>query len=263
MSSSESTIDVRAVQARPILGNIEHNLDLITKSLSKATTDDIDLVVYPELFLTGYHIGELDIGKLAKKIDDACSRIADCTADLTAVIGTPVFEDEQLFNSAVVFDSGSIVGTYHKTHLYGDEPSVFQAGSTFQSFETSAGNLGVQICYDLEFPEVSRQLSLRDAQVLVTLSANMRPFAHDQTVYSAARALENIRPHVVSNRIGEERGVEFFGGSRILDERGRPVVTAGKDVIAEISGSINLQAKGVDTLQYLQDRRPGIYDRRD
>lgn len=101
----------------------------------------------------------------------------------------------------------------------------------------------------------------RTIDALVTISANMRPFAYDQRTYSAARALENVRPHVLCNRIGEERGVEFFGGSRIVDERGCSVATAGEDASAVITGSIDLRAEGADTLRYLEDRRPELYER--
>jgi len=279
MTERTRTIDVRAVQKRPVLGDIEQNLDVVVSSLRAAAADGIDLVVYPELFLTGYHVGGMgsdpnahgekpgsgdrppSLRTLREEIDDALARIAEHTTDLTAVLGTPFFEAGNVYNSAVIFDSGSMAGVYHKTHLYGEEASVFRPGADLPTVETSAGTLGVEICYDLEFPEVARQLTLRNADVLVTISANMRPFAHDQRTYSAARALENVRPHVLCNRIGEERGVEFFGGSRILDERGRPVTTADEDAAAEITGSIDLRAEGADTLQYLEDRRPALYER--
>ena len=279
MTERSRTIDVRAVQERPTLGDIEHNTEVVANSLRSAVADGIDLVVYPELFLTGYHVGEMGsepnvrdsepnpgdnrnpLNGFRGKIEDALARIAEHTTDLTAVLGTPFFEGDEVYNSAAVFDSGSMAGVYHKTHLYGEEESAFHPGPGLPTFETSTGTLGVEICYDLEFPEVARQLTLRDADVLVTISANMRPFAYDQRTYSAARALENVRPHVLCNRIGEERGVDFFGGSRILDERGRSIATAGEDASVVITGSIDLRAEGADTLRYIEDRRPELYER--
>ncbi|WP_082224586.1 carbon-nitrogen hydrolase family protein [Halolamina rubra] len=253
-------ITVRAVQRRPELGNVEYNVGIAKTAIEEAEADGVDLLVLPELFLSGYHIDEFDIAAIVGSAADAVDRLAAATSETTVVIGTPVELDGEYRNSAVVIDEGEVFGTYHKTHLYGDEESVFESGTSLPVFETTAGNLGVQVCYDIEFPEVSRQLTLAGAEVLVTPLANMRPFQSDQQIYGAARALENIRPHVVCNRIGKEQGVEFFGASAIYDERGQPVVSAGEDIPIELTGTIELTAEGADTLQYINDRRPTLYE---
>lgn len=253
-------ITVRAIQRRPELGNVEYNVRLAKTAIEEAEADGVDLLVLPELFLSGYHIDDRDIEAIVGSAADAVDRLATVTAETTVVIGTPVARDGGYRNSAAVIDEGEVIGTYHKTHLYDDEESVFEPGRSLPVFETTAGNLGVQVCYDVEFPEVSRQLTLAGAEVLVTPLANMRPFQHDQQIYGAARAKENIRPHVVCNRVGEEQGVEFFGASAIYDERGQPVVSAGEDTSIELTGTVELAAEGADTLQYIHDRRPALYE---
>lgn len=259
---SNNIITVRLVQTSPVLGDIDRNRREIESSLSNAAEDGVDLLVFPELFLTGYYIDQIE----ADAVDEAAAAVdyvESVAPDVTTIIGTPVREDESVYNSAVVLDAGERQGVYHKTHLYDTEDQVFEPGSTIPTFETSAGAIGVQICYDVEFPEVSRELTRNGAELLVTLSANMRPFATDQETYWKARALENVRPHVLCNRIGEERGTEFFGASGIVNERGRSVVTAGEDVSVELTASIELRKAGDSTLQYLADLRPEIYTNAD
>ena len=256
---STYTIKARTVQDAPVLGDIDHNRQLAEACIDSAIDDGVDLLVFPELFLTEYRIGTLDIESVVRKVESAIDRLATVASDVTTVIGTVTGDRTDLYNSAVVLDDGEHIGTYHKTHLYGEEPSVFTEGSSLPVFETTVGSLGVQICYDVEFPEAARQLTLAGADVLVTPLANMRPFSPDQRVFAAARALENVRPHIVCNRIGQEADLDFFGSSAIVDERGREVVSAGEDVAVRLTAPVKIRAQGADSLQYLEDRRPEVY----
>lgn len=253
-------ITVRVIQCAPELGNVQHNVQLAEQAIKDAEADSVDLIVLPELFLSGYHIGHVDAEEVINSTADAIDRLTAAASKTTVVFGTPIESDGARYNAAVVLDEGELAGTYYKTHLYGNEESVFDEGSVLPVFQTSAGTLGIQICYDVEFPEVARQLTLAGADILVTPLANMRPFQHDQDVYGMARALENIRPHVICNRIGVERDVDFFGASAIYDERGRTVVSAGENTMVELTGTVKLAADGADTLQYIDDRRPALYE---
>lgn len=251
-------VTVRAVQFEPVLGDVAANRDTIREALVDADDDGVDLLAVPELALTGYHIPEDEglVADAAAALDD----LATVAPDVTAVVGTPVSADESLYNSAVVLDGGERRGAYHKTHLYGGfEESTFDAGESFPVFETGAGDVGVQICYDVEFPEVSRTLALEGADLVVTISANMRPFEADQRAFARSRAMENVRPHALCNRVGAERDADFFGESALLDERGRDVVRAGPDRESTITGTVDTAAGGEETLQYFRDRRPDIY----
>lgn len=259
--STTNTIDVRATQFDPVLGDVTVNEQRIADALRGAADDDVDLLVVPELALTGYHIGDHDAERLTEAAAEATERLATIAPDVTAVIGTPVRKEGDRYNSAVVLDDGSVAGIYDKAHLYDAESSTFEPGDQYPVFETETGRIGVEICYDLEFPEVARQLALGGADIIVTISANMRPFVLDQRTYHRARALENVCPHILCNRIGTEQGAEFFGRSGIVDERGRPVVTAGEDRDIEVTGTVSLDEPGAASLQYLADRRPETYTR--
>jgi len=255
------SIEARVVQFSPTLGDVAANEGRIADALRAAADDAVDLLAVPELALTGYHVGTDDPERLATDAAAALDRLATVAPEVTAVVGTPVRDDGRLYNSAVVLDGGEVAGRYDKTHLYDAEGTVFAEGDEYPVIETSAGRLGVEICYDVEFPEVARQLALGGAEVVVTISANMRPFGLDQQTYHRARALENVCPHVLCNRVGTERDVDFFGASGIVDERGRRVVTAGEDREMTVTGAVSLAASGSESLQYLADRRPETYTR--
>ena len=132
---------------------------------------------------------------------------------------------------------------------------MFVPGERYPVIETSVGALGVEICYDLEFPEVARQLTTAGAEVLVTISANMSPFEEYQRVYRQARAMENGRPHVLCNRVGSERDDEYFGGSGVVDACGTVLVETDAAVETALTAEVSLGQSTDETLTYHEDRR--------
>jgi predicted amidohydrolase len=186
-----STVRTTVAQLDPVLGDVDANRAAVESTLSRARSQDSDLVVFPELFLTGYHIGD-EPDRLTEDAIRAVEELRALTDDLVVVLGTPTRgASGERYNSAVVLQNGEIVGTYHKTHLYGGEPELFRPGDRFPTIETAVGTLGVDICYDVEVPEVARRLAMNGADILVTISANMRPCVRDQALYHGARAIEN------------------------------------------------------------------------
>jgi predicted amidohydrolase len=255
-----STVRTTVAQLDPVLGDVDANRAAVESTLSRARSQDSDLVVFPELFLTGYHIGD-DPERLTDEAIRAVEDVRTLTDDLVVVLGTPTRgASGERYNSAVVLQDGETVGTYHKTHLYGGEPELFRPGDRFPTVETTVGTLGVGICYDVEFPEVARHLALNGADLLVTISANMRPCVRDQELYHGTRAIENGRPHVLCNRVGEEHGVDFFGNSGIVDHRGRRVLALGADREETSAASVELDPDRTDAHDYLGDRRSDLYD---
>lgn len=253
------TVRTLVAQTDPALGDVDANEATAEAILSEARATGCDLVVFPELFLTGYHIGD-EAASLTTEAEAALDRLRAATTDLVAVIGTPVHGDTGIRNTAVVVDDQELLGRYDKTHLWGVEPDVFEPGHEFPTFDTSAGTLGVQICYDVEFPEVSRSLAMNGAETLVTISANMRPHVKDQELYHGTRALENGCPHVLCNRVGEERGVDFFGRSGIVTHRGRRILALGADTVQTSMGRIPVNPDRSHSHDYLDDRRPDLYE---
>jgi predicted amidohydrolase len=260
MTSTEPpSVRATIAQLDPARGDVTANKAAVETALSRAKADGSELVVFPELFLSGYHIDE-NPTEIAREAAQALEEIKRQTQDIVCILGTPVLDDGDIYNSAVVLEDGAIEGTYHKTHLYGVEHDVFTAGDEFPTIETSVGTIGVEICYDLEFPEVARQLALDGAELLITISANMRPHQHDQELYHGTRAIENGVPHVLCNRVGEERGVDFFGGSGIVDRRGQRILSIGADGEETTAATIGTDIDSTHLHDYLDHRRSEIYD---
>lgn len=249
----------RMVQTDPDRGTVTGNVETALDALGRAVEDDVDLLVFPELALTGYHLSASAFETRRDAVEEGLDSLAATATDVVVVVGTPTYDP--LRNSAVVLGDGERLGVYHKTHLFGDESDVFEAGDHLAPIETPLGTLGVEICYDLEFPEVARELVLGGADVVVTVSANMRPFADYQATYVRTRAMENARPHLLCNRVGVEEDTDFFGESAAVAADGELLGTAAADDEDELTALLDPATTPDDSLSYHADRRPRLYRR--
>jgi len=215
------------VQASPRPRDVGANVAWAAERVRDAA--DADLVVFPELFLSGYQTHDLD--QIALEPDDdrlEPLRRAARGSSSAVIVGAPERTATGVSNSALCFDvDGERAGSYRKTHLFGDELAAFEPGEELAPIELCGRRLGIEICFDMEFPEVARTLRLAGAEMLVTISANMEPFAADHAVYARARALENGMPHLYVNRCGVEAELRFTGASVAIDPDGRELAGAG------------------------------------
>jgi predicted amidohydrolase len=122
------------------------------------------------------------------------------------------------------------------------------------------GPTGILICYDLEFPEIARELALRGAQWITVCTGNMIPNQHLQEVYIQARAAENRVWVALANRVGQEGEIAFFGESGLADPWGK-LATKAKDKETLLIAEIDLESANQARLNadYLADRRPHLY----
>ncbi|MGM8932500.1 carbon-nitrogen hydrolase family protein [Salinicola halophyticus] len=215
-----SNLKVVLAQLTPALRDIRVNLARMVQVMEQNT--GADLVVFPELFLGGYTTrapAEQAIDAQSPEIEQLCKLAARC--DAAVIFGAAEHYEGGVANSAFCIDRhGRLAGVYRKTHLFGDELEAFVAGDELMIVELDGYRLGLMICFDLEFPEVARALSQAGAEALVTISANMPPFAKDHHLFAVARAIENTRPHVYVNQIGAGEIFEFTGGSMIVSVDG-------------------------------------------
>ncbi len=198
--------------------------------------DGVDLVVFPELFVSGYELGALD--RLAcLPGDPPLASIAAAAADSETVVIVGFAErlDEGIANSLACFDSdGQLAGVYRKTHLFDAEADAFVPGDHLVVVPLAGRRVAPLICFDVEFPEPARAVADFGADLLVTASANMAPFYSEHRIATQARALENQLPHLYVNRVGAEGGFEFVGGTRAIDADGRitsRTVTAAEELL--------------------------------
>ncbi len=246
------------VQATPVPGDLEANLD--TACAAVRDSAGAQLVVLPELFLSGYRLERLEPLALhpshpvLERLGDAARSAGSCV-----VVGAPERVEEGVANSAFCIDAaGRPAGVYRKTHLFGAERAAFVSGAELSPVALAGVRLGLMICFDVEFPEVARTLTLRGADVLVTISANMAPFAGDHAAFVRARALENERHHLYVNRTGSEAGARFVGCSCAVDPEGRVLAQAG-GAPATLAVELDRGGRSDERTRYLAQRRPELY----
>ncbi|MEO8290421.1 MAG: nitrilase-related carbon-nitrogen hydrolase [Gaiellaceae bacterium] len=252
---------VRAALAQlsSVPGDSEANARRATALL--AGHPSVDLAVFPELFLVGYDLSRVEELALPADCEDLRIVAAAAAEARTAVVigfAERVSPGRVANSAALIGADGVLVGVYRKTHLFGDERRVFVAGDDLLLVRLGETLVAPLVCFDLEFPAPARRLVGGGAQLLVTISANMAPFYEDHLLLARSRALENRVPHLYVNRVGEEGGFRFVGGSRSIGADGAvlsELAHADEDVLVAPVGS-----PGVDDerLDYLRQDRPGL-----
>lgn len=255
-------INVTLAQLNPKLGDKRHNLNQIRDVMTKAKESGTDMVIFPEMFLTGYSVGEkvkdlaeTSDGPSINEIKNLCKSL-----EIYTVFGFPeVGEDGHYYISSALIDAnGALLGVYRKTHLFDQEKKFFQAGSNFKVIPTPLGKIGLMICYDVEFPEVARALKLMGADMIIIINANMEPYKDHHHTYAKARSMENEIPVVICNRLGQEEGLHFCGDSLVLDSWGRELLAMGE---SEGADTVKLPLVSVTDpkMNYVCSRKKDLY----
>lgn len=196
---------------------------------------DTDLILFPELFVGGYASSGLEGRSIAADGPELAAIGEACRECRTAVVvgftESMSSPDGTFSNSAACFDTdGTVAGIYRKTHLFAAaEQGAFAAGDTMVLVRLGGWIVGPQICFDVEFPEPSRKLALAGAELLVTIAANMEPYAADHRLALRARALDNRLPHLYVNRTGSESGFDFVGESCVTSSDGTVLAELGRE----------------------------------
>ena len=260
-------VRIAVVQEDCKIGDIGHNLDRAAALITRAAKEGARLVLFPEMFLTGYLLDE-KLPSLAQDISgDSIHRLAEMAAvnRINICMGFAERDPQSggLFNSLVCLSElGEILAVYRKTHLFDEEKKFFIAGNQTIVTDTSIGRIGFLICYDIEFPEWSRINALRDAQLILVASANMEPWSAYQDIYAQARAMENQLYVAVANRIGRDGNYLFCGSSILVDPMGNTLGKADRRHPALLTAEIDLQRVNearAGILKYLRDRRAALY----
>ena len=269
-AGAEGSYRVSVCQFRPVLLDAPTNLAKMEQMARQAAAEGASLVVFPECCVTGHGLGQMaqETAALAEVImggdrSPVVQRMEMLSGELSAAIVFGLVERSGgvVYDSAVTVLPGvGVAGVYRKNHLGESEGTVFAAGDGFSLMPGPAGRFGCLISRDLEFPEASRVLALRGAQLVAVSSANVRPWQDFQRAYARARAMENSLFVAVANCAGSVGNTEFFGGSLIADPLGRVLAEAGGEetvLVADIDLSVNTAAAA--GLEYLVRRRPELY----
>ncbi len=264
-----------AVKPNDVQANIVKALHWLEKA---ANEYDADLVVFPETITTGFDT-TLDafalwdlVDTLPGKTTQAIQRAAK-SLDVHVVFPTYSRGAERgiVYNSsALIAPSGDILGVYHKTHPFPGERADCGGwttpGNRADVYETALGTLGMIICYDGDFPELSRLLAVKGAEVIVRPSALLRSF-DIWYITNCARAYDNHVYVVATNSVGPDaKSNYYFGNSMIVNPIAWRLAQArgGEEIIAAKLDPQPLQyiTTGSHALQpfdHLEDRNLEIY----
>ncbi len=220
------------LQLRPKFGAVKENVRA-AKSLLKNISDAV--VVLPELFNTGYLFrSKEELARMAESVTNGYT-VAEMKElakkkNLTIVFGIAEKKARKYFNTAVLVTGKGTVYTYQKTHLFDREKLFFTSGEKSYAVHTVDGvKIGMMVCFDWIYPEVTRVLALRGAQIICHPSNLVLPYCQEAM---RTRSLENRVFTVTANRMGtEKRGtysLTFTGNSQIVDPKGDVLASAGE-----------------------------------
>lgn len=271
-------------------GETARNLEVLDAAAGRAAAAGAGLLIAPELFLTGYAIGD-GVRRLAEPADGpggrAVARIAAThgvavlygyperaghAGDTGAAAGEPgdarvpgaaAHAGGAVFNSArLVGPDGAQLANYRKTHLFGDfERAWFTPGDTpVVQAELGGVRLGIMICYDVEFPENVRAHALAGTDLLLVPTAQMHPFQFVAETLVPVRAFESQLYIAYVNRTGPEGDFDFIGLSCLAGPDGTVKTRAGRgEELAFGEVDAELLAASRTANPYLGDRRPELY----
>lgn len=265
-------ITVATVQMAPKLGQLEDNLIRMREFIDRVATEQpVDLIVFPELVMTGYELGPR-FPQLAQRVPGpAVNVIAQRASELGVHIAFGMATRKEkvesvLYNSAImVGPDGDVLHQSQKIHLRGEEQITFRSGYQIRECETALGSdgltVGMLVGWDLAFPETARSLVMRGAELLIVLANWEEPHADEWRVYLRARAYENAVFVAAANRVGEEPSYTFFGQSAIVDPYGQFYASLDDPTEGYAVATLDLDRmrhRRSET-QILQCRHPGTY----
>lgn len=261
------TFKVAVAQIDIALGEPDRNYQTVTQAVKDAAKAGADVVVFPEMWNTGYALTEL--ARLADqdgwRTKQTLSRAAK--ENQIAVVGgsvATVRAGGQYYNTTYIYDqNGNLTGSYDKVHLFGlmHEDEFIQAGSQGSFFELKGVKSASFICYDLRFPEWFRTVAKQGADVIYVVAEWPTPRIEQWEALVKARAIENQAFVVAVNRVGHDDENSYNGHSLVVDPLGNVIADAGEKAgltLAELDLDELKTVRG--PIPVFKDRRPDLYD---
>nr|WP_320114494.1 carbon-nitrogen family hydrolase [uncultured Desulfuromonas sp.] len=255
-------VTAAAVQFNITLGEVDRNLAIAGDALHRVAARGAQLAVLPEMWSTGYDYRRL--AQLAEETPRVLIALQSLSLELKLVIvgSLPEKQGSSLYNTLYVIDQGKQVGHYRKLHLFSSmgEDRFLAAGDHSVVVPTSAGRLGLAICYDLRFPELFRKLALEGAEILCIPAEWPKPRQEHWRTLLRARAIENQLFVVATNCCGIQGKLDFFGMSMLISARGEVLQEAGEtDTELVATFSHEEMVKYRSQIPCFKDRRPEVY----
>jgi len=237
-----------------VVGDKEDNLNTALRDIKKANETGAKLILFPEMFLTGYMVFDGEdyetVFKLAEPIDGpSIKKLAEWAREynIYIVMGMPLCSQIYrgvIHNAAVFIGPEGVIGAHCKVAVPAGsyrggkfyEGHYVRPGNSFEVFDTPLGRIGMLICYEVAWPEITRVLAVKGADLLVHINAATPDVQANYGLVPRVRAIENVCYLAWVNLAGVEKGVTFFGGGEIIAPSGAMVVKAeGEDfVVGEV-----------------------------
>ena len=232
--AERAMLRVVMAQCNLLVGDIPANTELVIESAQRARDElGADLIVFPELTLTGYPPEDLLLHPgLQELVDAGLARIRSEVSAIQVLVGHPEQTPEGRYNTASLVDDGRVVARCRKHHLPNysvfDEKRYFVAGDGFCVADVAGVPVAVTICEDIWTPESARAAVDAGARLLLNLNAS--PFhtgkGNEREAVVAMRVQETSCPVVYVNLVGGQDELVFDGGSFVMDQSATTVVRA-------------------------------------
>jgi len=260
------TIRIAALQHHSTPADLAASLARMEKTAISASAEGAQLLVFPEASLTGYNNSTETMQRVAEPADgNAAKAIAKICQQHNIAIAYGFAEktEQHIYNSVqFIGNSGESIALYRKTHLWGEQDrTLFAPGEDLVPIvEWNGWQIGLLICYDVEFPETVRRLALEGAELILNPTALMAPWTTVADQVVPVRAYENQLFIAYTNFCGQEHEQQYVGHSCIVGPDGNTLAQAGDDeelIIATLERSQIATTR--QALPYHRDRRPELY----
>ena len=264
-------IRIAAVTFNSAVNQVNHNLDRMLPWIEKARTNGADLICFPELNVTGYSTKpEMNVcaEPIPGPISERLLKMADENQIVILAGMAEMDEKGRIFASHLVVTPQSISGIYRKIHIAPPEHNIFSPGNSVPLFEVQAVKLGIQLCYDAHFPELSTRMAVEGADIIFIPHASPRGTPTEKfnswMRHLTARAFDNSVFIVACNQVGEnQNGLHFPGVAVTIDPSGEVIEKNIGDIdgmiIADLKADALEAVRGHRMRYFLPNRRPELY----
>ena len=257
-------LTIALFQTQGVPGNVEANLELMARTARRAAGLGCDLLIFPELFLTGYNIGKALV-RMAQPPDGPAARKVRRLARehrIAILFGYPELGENRIFNSAICIGAdGKICANYRKTHLYGAEKQQFAPGEKLLITRIGPLQVGILICYDVEFNGAVTALARAGAHLVAVPTALMHPYRQVAHSVVPARAYDHQLYIAYANRCGREGELAYCGSSCVVGPDGVDLARASEEDPELITARIEKDIIGMVRRRnpLVSDVRPALY----
>lgn len=238
-------------------GNVEHNMERIVQ-VTKQYGREHDAIVFPEAYITGFPPESMG-RELAESLSGPIvHRLTTLARDFKTHIVVGLVEElnHHVYNTSVLVGPDGLLLAYRKIHLWTNERWM-DRGDAVGRATVPWGQVGLLICYDIEFPEPARATALLGTELILVTNGNMAPYGPTHRLAIRARAQENQVFVAMANRVGHDGSTQYVGGSCLADPYGHIMAELGPDQEDVLSVEMDLARVGESRrhYSYLSERR--------